>query len=193
MHLPKSHTILNGKRLNVFPLRSGGRQRFALSPLLSSSVQFNLVTQSCLTLCKPMDCSMPGFPVHHQIPEFTQANVHHISNVIQTSHPLLSPSPPTFNLSQHQGLFQWVSSSQQVAKILEFQLQHQSFQWIFRAHFLWVGLVESPCSPRDSQESPPTPQFKSISFLVFSFLYSPTLTSIQEQYVPASIIHKKRK
>ena len=143
MHLPKSHTILNGKRLNVFPLRSGGRQRFALSPLLSSSVQFNLVTQSCLTLCKPMDCSMPGFPVHHQIPEFTQTHVHWVGDAIQPSHPLSSPSLPTFHLSQHQGLFQWVSSSQQVTKVLEFQLQHRSFQWIFRVDFLSDWLVWS--------------------------------------------------
>ena len=72
-----------------------------------------------------MDCSMPGLPVHHQLPEFTQTHVHWVSDAIQPSHPLLSPSPPTFNLSQHQGLFKWVSSSHQVAKVLEFQLQHQ--------------------------------------------------------------------
>ena len=78
---------------------------------------------------------------------------------------------------QHQGLFQWVSSSHQVAKVLEFQLQHQSFQWTFRTYFLQDGLVGSPCSPRDSQESSPIPQFKSINSLVLSFLYSPTLTS----------------
>ena len=91
---------------------------------------------------------------------------------------LLSPSPPALNLSQYQGLFQWVSSSHQVAKVLEFQLQYQSFQWIFRTYFLQDGLVGSPCSPRDSQESSPTPQFKSISFSVLSFLYGPALTSI---------------
>ena len=95
-----------------------------------------LVAQSCLTLCDPMDCSMPGLPVHHQLPEFTQTHVHWASDAIQPSHPLLSPSPPTFNLSQHQGLFKWVSSSHQVARVLEFQLQHQSFQWIFRTDFL---------------------------------------------------------
>ena len=193
MHLQKSHTILNGKRLNTFPLRSGGRQRSELSPLLSSSAQFSSVTQSCLTLCKPMDCSMPGFPVHHQLLELTQVHVHLVNDAFQPSHPLSSPSPPAFNLSQHQGLFQWVSSLRQVAKVLEFQLQHQFFQWIFRANLLWVGLVESLCSPRDSQESSPTPQFKSINSSAFSFLYSPTLASIQEQYVPASVRHKKRK
>ena len=87
------------------------------------------VTQSCLTLCNPMDCSMPGLPVHHQLLKFTQTHVHWVSDAIQPSHPLLSPSPPALNLSQHQGLVKWVSSSHQAAKILEFQLQHQSFQW----------------------------------------------------------------
>ena len=96
------------------------------------------------------------------------------SDAIQPSHPLSSPSPPAFNLSQHQGLFQWVSSSHQMVKVLEFQLQHQSCQWIFRIDFLLDGLGGSPCSPRDSQESSPTPQFKSINSSVLSFLYSPT-------------------
>ena len=92
-------------------------------------VQFSSVIQSCPTLCDPMDCSTPGLPVHHQLPEFTQTHVHCVSDAIQPSHPLSSPSPPTFNLSQNQGLFKWVSSSHQVAKVLEFQLQHQSFQF----------------------------------------------------------------
>ena len=94
------------------------------------------VTHLCLTLCDPMDCSTPGFPVHHQLPEPIQTHVHRIGDAIQPSHPLLSPSTPTFNLSQHQGLSQWVSSLHQVAKALEFQLQHQSFQWTFRTDFL---------------------------------------------------------
>ena len=97
--------------------------------------QFSSVAQSCLTLCNPMDCSMPGLPVHHQLLEFTQTRVHWVSDAIQPSHPLSSPSPPTFNLSKHQRL-KWVSSSHQVAKVLEFQLQHQSFQWIVRVDFL---------------------------------------------------------
>ena len=101
-----------------------------------SSVQFSSVAQSCLTLCDPMDCSMPGLPVHHQLPELTHTQVHSIGDAIQPSNPLSSPSPPTFNLSQHQGLFQWVSSLHQVAIVLEFQLQHQSFQWIFSTDFL---------------------------------------------------------
>ena len=96
-----------------------------------SSVQFISVAQSCQTLCDPMDCSMPGLPVHHQLLELAQTPVHWVGDAIQLSHPLLSPSP-AFNHSQHQGLFQWVSSSHQVANGLEFQLQHQSFQWIFR-------------------------------------------------------------
>ena len=95
----------------------------------------SLVSQSCLTLCDPMDCGMPGFPVHHQLRELTQTHVHWVGDAIQLSHPLSSPSS-AFNLSQHQGPFQWVSSSHQVAKVLEFQLQHQSFQWISRTDFL---------------------------------------------------------
>ena len=96
-------------------------------------IQFSSVTHLCLTLCDPMDSSTPGFPVHHQLPELAQI---HVSYAIQPSHPLSSPYPPAFNLSQHQGLFKWDSSSHQVAKILEFQLQHQSCQWIFRTDFL---------------------------------------------------------
>ena len=122
-----------------------------------ASTQFSSVAQSCPTHCNPMDCSMPGLPVHHQLLEFTQTHVHWIDDAIQPSHPLSSPAPPAFNLSQQQGLFKWVSFSHQVAKVLEFQLQHQSFQWIFRTDFLHDGQVGSPCSPRDSQESSPTP------------------------------------
>ena len=99
------------------------------------SVQFSSVNQSCPTLCNPMDCSMPGLLVHHQLPEFTQIHVHWFGDAIQPAHPLSSPSP-AISLSQYQGLFQWVSSSYQVAKVLEFQLQHQYFQWIFRTDFL---------------------------------------------------------
>ena len=145
-----------------------------------SSVQLSSLTQSCPTLCDPMNCSTPRLSVHHQLPEFTQTHVHWVGEAIQLSHPLSSPS--ALNLSQHQGLFQWVSSSHQVAKVLELQLQHQSFQWILRTDFLWDGLVWLPCSPRNSQESPPTPQFKSINFLVLSFLYGPTLTSVHDYW-----------
>ena len=100
-----------------------------------------------------MDCSTPGFPVHHQLPKRAQTHVYRVGDAIQPSHPLSSPSPPAFHLSQHQGLFQWVSSSYQVAKVLELHLLHQSFQWIFRTDLLQDWLVWS-CSPRDSQESP---------------------------------------
>ena len=103
---------------------------------VQSTVQFNSVTQLCLTLCGPMDCSRPGFLVHHQLLELAQTQVHRVDDAIQPSHPLLSLSPPAFNLSQHQGVFQWISSLHQVAKVLEFQLQHQFFQWIFRTDFL---------------------------------------------------------
>ena len=96
---------------------------------------FSSVTQSCLVLCDPMDCSTPGFPVLHQLPELAQTHVDWVSDAIQLSHPLSSPSSD-FNLSQHQGLFQWISSPHQVAKVLELQLQHQSFQRIFRTDFL---------------------------------------------------------
>ena len=99
-------------------------------------VQFSSVVQLCPTLCDPMDHCTPGLPVRHQLPEPTQTHVHWVGDAIQPSHPLSSPSPPAINLSQHQGLFKWVSSSHQVAKVLEFQLQHQSFQWIFRTDFL---------------------------------------------------------
>ena len=108
----------------------------SLKTIICSLSLLSSVAQSCLTLCNPMDCSTPGLPVHHQLLELTQTHVHRVGGAIQPSHPLSSPSPPAFNLSQNQGLFKWVSSSHQVAKILEFQLQHQCFQWIFRTDFL---------------------------------------------------------
>ena len=118
-----------------------------------------------------MNCSMPGFAVHHQLPEFTQTHVHRVSDAIQTSHPLSYPSRPAFNLSQNQGLFQGVSSSHQVAKVLEFQFQHQSFQWIAIAKSLQS--CPTLCDPIDG--SPPgsaipgilqarTPEWVAISF-----------------------------
>ena len=123
--------------------------------------QFSSVPQSCPALCSPMDCSTSGFPIHHQLLELAQTHVHRVGDAIQPSHSLSSPCPPAFSLSQHQGLFRWVSSSYQVPKILQIQLQHQSFQRIFRTDFLYGWLVRSPCSPRDSQESSPTPQHHS--------------------------------
>ena len=147
--------------------------------MVFSSVQFISVVQSYLTLCDPMNRSTPGLPVHHQLPEFTQTHIHWVRDAIQPSHPLSSPSPPTPNPSQHQTLFQWVNSSHEVAKVLEFQPQHHSLQRNPRAD-LQNGLVGSPCSPRDSQESSPTPQFKSINSSVLSPLHNPTLTSIHD-------------
>ena len=124
---------------------------------LLSLDQFSSFTQSCPTLCDPMNCSMPGLPVHHQLPESTQTHAHRVGDAIQPSHPLSSHSPPALNLSQHLGLFKWVSSLHEVAKVLEFQLQHQSFQWTlglisFRMDWLdlfavqglsriWIGML----------------------------------------------------
>ena len=116
--------------------------------ILFQSVQFSSVTQSCPTLCDPMNCSTPGLPVHHQLPEFTQTHVHRVSDAIQPSHHLSSPSPPAPNPSQHQSLFQGINSLHEVGKVLEFQLQHHSFQRNPRADLRQNGLVGSPCSPR---------------------------------------------
>ena len=143
--------------------------------------QFSSVAQSCPTLCDPMNRSTPGLPVHHQLLEFTETHVHRVSDAIQPSHPLSSPSPAP-NPSQHQGLFQCVTSSHEVAKVLKFQPQHHSFQRNPRADVLQNGLVGSPCSPRDSQESSPTLHFKSINSLALSLLHSPNFTSIHDHW-----------
>ena len=143
------------------------------------------VAQSFPTLCNPMGCSTSGFPVLQYLLEFTQVYVHLVSDAIQPPHPLLPPSPPALNLSQHQGLSQWVSSSHQVASVLAFQ--HQSFQWIFRVDFFQGWLVWSPCCPRGSQESSPAPQFKSMNSLTLSLLYGPTLISVQNFWKDHSI------
>ena len=148
--------------------------------ILFQVYQFSSVAQLCPTLCDPVNRSTPGLPVHHQLPEFTQTHVPRVGDAIQPSHPLSSPSPPAPNPSQHQGLFQWVNSSHEVAKVLEL-LQHQSFQWLFRTHFLydWLGCS---CCPRDFQESSPIPQFKSINSVVLILLYGPNLTSIPDYW-----------
>ena len=104
--------------------------------LYVSSVQFSSVPLPCLTLCDPTNHSTPGLPVHQQLLGSTQIHVHWVGDAIQPSHPLLSLSPPALSLSQHEGLFTWVKSSHQVAKVLKFQLQHQSFQWIPRTDLL---------------------------------------------------------
>ena len=154
-------------------------------------MQFSSVAQSCLTLCDPMNCSTTGLPVHHQLPDFTQTHVHQVNDAIQPSHPLSSPSPPAPNPSQHQSLLQRVNSSHEVAKVLEFQLQHQSFQRTPRTDLLQNGLAGSPCSPRDSQESSLTPQVKSINSLVFSLLYGLILTPIHGYWKkPQLLLHR---
>ena len=138
------------------------------------------VTQSYLILCNPMNCRTPGFPILPCLLEFPKTHDHWVSDAIQSWHPLLSCSPFVLSHSQHQDLFQWVSSSHQVAKVLELQLQHQSFQWIFRVHFLMDWLVWSPYCLRNSQESSPAPQFKSINSSALSLPNGPTLTSIHD-------------
>ena len=146
-------------------------------------VQFSSVTQSCLILCDPMVCSMPCFTVHHQLPELAQTCLHWVSDAIHPSHPLSSPSSPAFNLPQHQGLSfpmsQFFTSSGQS---IGASTSASSFQWIFRTDFLYSWLTWSSCSPRDSQESSPVPQFKSISSSRLSLLYGPTLTFIHDYW-----------
>ena len=106
----------------------------------SVEMSVSSVAQSCPTLCDPVDYSMQGLPVHHQLPELTQTHVNWISDAIQPCHPLSSPPPPTFNLSQHQGLFKWVSSSHQGAKVLELQLQLQ-LQSLISFRISWFDLL----------------------------------------------------
>ena len=143
------HGSWGGKALSVMDLINsvkwkmsfGFSAREALIILQFSSVQFSSVTQSCLTLCNPMNHSTPGLPVHHQLPEFTQTHVHRVGDAIQPSHPLSSPSSP----AQHQSLFQWVNSSHQVAKVFEVQPQHHSFlmntqDWSLLGWISWISL-----------------------------------------------------
>ena len=139
------------------------------------------VTQSCPTLCNPMDCSMPGFTVFCYLPELTQTHVHWVGDPIQPSYILLSPSPPSPNLSHHQGLCQWVGLLHQVAKVLGLQLQHQSFQWIFRVDFLWDWLVWSLAVQETLKSLLQHHSSKaSILRLAPSLVYGPTLTSIHD-------------
>ena len=137
------------------------------------------VAKSCLILWDLINCSTPGFPVLHYLPQFAQTHVHQVNDAIQPSHPVLPrPSPPASKLFQNQGRFQWVSSLYQVAKILELQFQRQFFQWIFRADSQdW--LVWSLCYPRYFKNIS-MPQFKSINSLAPSLHYGPTLTSIHD-------------
>ena len=138
-----------------------------------SSVQW----LSRVWLCDPMDCSTPGFPVHHQLPELAQTHVHPVGDAIQPSHPLLSPSPPTFNMSQHQGLFKWVSSSHRWSKYWSYSFSispSNEYSGLITFRIDWLDLLVV----HRTQESSPTPQFRSINSSAFSFLYSPILTSI---------------
>ena len=130
MFKSSAHGIARSSWRFLYTIQKNVRGTRLLAKTLNFKSCFRSVTQSCPTLCDPIDCSTSGLPVHHQLPESTQTHVHWVSDAIQPSHPLSSPSPPAFNLSQHQGLFKWVNSSHQVARGLEFQLQPQSFQWI---------------------------------------------------------------
>ena len=144
------------------------------------SVQFSSVTQSCPTLCDPMNCSTPGLPVHHQLPKFTQTHGHQVSDAIQPTHLLSSPSPPAPNPSQHQSLFQWVSSLHQVTKVLELQLQHQSFQWICRIDFFridWFDRLAVQGTLKSLLQ-----HFESINSSALSLLYGPILTSVRDYW-----------
>ena len=144
--------------------------------------QFSSVEQSCPTLCDPMNHSTPGLPVHHQLPEFTQTHVHWLSDAIQPSHPLSSPSPPAYNPSQHQSLFQWVNSSHEVAKVLEFSALASflpKFQgWSPSEWTGWISLQSKGLSRVFSN----TTMFKSINSSALSFLHSPTLTLIHDHW-----------
>ena len=130
---PRGHRVTSHSQKRIYE---------RISPSFLKCISFSCsdiccsVTKSCPTLCDPMDSSKPGFPVLHCLSEFAQDHVHSVSDASQPSHPLSPPSPPALNLSQHQGLFQRVDSSHQVAKVLELQVQHHSFQWIFRVDFL---------------------------------------------------------
>ena len=145
--------------------------------LVDYPIQFSSVAQSCPTLWDPMNSSTPGLPVHHQLPEFTETHVHRVIDAIQPSHPLSSPSPPAPNPSQHQSLFQWVNSSHEVAKVLEFQLfsiiPSKEIPGLISFRMDWWDLLAV-------QEPSPTPQFKSINSSALSLLHSLTLTSIHD-------------
>ena len=156
--------------------------KYILHWLFCSSVLLLLFSCSVISDCDPQDLQHARFLIIHHLLELAQTHVHPISDAIQTSHPLFPPFLFPFHLSQHQGLNQWVSSSHQVAKSLELQLQHQISPWIFRVDSLQEWLVWSPFCPGDSQESFPAPQFNSINFSVLSLLYGPALTSTHDPW-----------
>ena len=150
---------------------SSGMARLSVSQFSRSVVSDSLRPHESQHV-RPL-CSLPSHRVHSD-------SCPSISWCHPPSHPRSSLSPTAHNPSQHQSLFQWVNSSHEVAKVLEFQLQHHSLQRNLRVDLLQNGLVGSPCSPRDSQESSPTPHFKSINSSALSLLHSPTLTSIHD-------------
>ena len=139
---------------------------------------FIVESLSRVQLCDPMDCSPPGFPVLHYLLLFAPIHVHWVGDAIQPSYLLLPASPFAFDLSQHQSLFQWIGSSHQVAKVLDLQPQHQSFQWIFRVDFFWGWLVWSPCSPKGSQESSPQHHSSKASILLCSAFFMVQLSHV---------------
>ena len=160
------------RKFSVFFSRAQSHQ------LHHCSVQFSSVAQSCLTLCDPMNCSMPCLPVHHQLLEFTQTHVHRVGDAIQPSHPLSSPFPPAPIPPSIR-----VFSNESTLRMRWPKYWSFSFSIIpSKEHSGLIWLVGSPCSPRDSQESSPTPQFKSINSSALSFPYSPTLTSIHDYW-----------
>ena len=185
--LPLSQLLLNTSHYGWNIVVSGLfyaslENNFYFSKQLVSG-QFSSVAQSCLILCDPMDCRTPGLPVLHCLPEFAQTHVHQVGDAIQPSHPLSSPSPPTFNLSQLR-----VFSNELALCQLRWS-KYWSFSFSIIPPNEYSGLIsfridrlDSPCCPGDSQESSPTPQFKSINSLVLSFLHSPTLTSIHDHW-----------
>ena len=143
------------------------------------SHQFSSVAQLCLTLRDTMDHSTPRLPVHHQLPELSQTHLHRVGNDIQPFHPLSSTSPPTFNLSQHHGLFKRVSSLHQVAKDRSFSFSISSsneHSGLISFRLDWLDLLVV----QGTLNSSSTPQFKSINSSALSLLHSPTLTSIHD-------------
>ena len=146
------------------------------------SFQFSSVAQLCPTLCEPMNHSTPDLPVHHQLPEFTQTRVHWVGDAIQTSHPLSSPSPPAFSLSQHQSLFTWVSSSHQVAKSTGISASASVLPMNIQEWFPlgWTGWISLQSKELSRVFSNTINWSKSIKTSVLSFLSSPTLTSLHD-------------
>ena len=183
------HSFMDSLQTSLSHLQNRN-QNVCLSPAVRfigkmPSVQFSRSVMS--HSLRPYESQHARPPCPSPSPGFTQTHIHRVGDAIKPSHPLSSPSPPAINPSQHQSLSQWVNSSHEVAKILEFQLSHHSFWRRPRADLLQNGLVGSPCSPRDSQESSPTPQFKHINSSALSLLHGPTLTSIHDYWKNHSI------